>query len=274
MRAAVRGSQIETRKPMATHQYLTIEEHGPVRLVTLNRPEAFNAADEALHGELATIWPELAADDQARAVVITGAGRAFCGGGDLHLLERMTGDTTLRAAIMEEAAAIVRGMTAISVPIIAAVNGPAVGLGCSLAAMSDLVLVEEHAYFSDPHVALGLVAADGGAVMWPLLTGLLRAKEYILLGDRVPAEAAVEMGLANRVVPTGTSVAAALELAARIATLPPQAVVETKALLNHAVKNAVDALLAPALTSETASFDEPAFQANLSRMLEGRPGRS
>ena len=146
-------------------------------------------------------------------MVITGAGRAFCGGGDLRLLERMTGDTSLRAAIMEEAAAIVRGMTAVSVPIIAAVNGPAVGLGCSLAAMSDLVLVEEHAYFSDPHVALGLVAADGGAVLWPLLTGLLRAKEYILLGDRLPAEAAVQIGLANRVVPTGTSVDAALELA-------------------------------------------------------------
>ena len=126
-------------------------------------------------------------------------------------------------------------------------NGPAVGLGCSLAAMSDIVLVEEHAYFSDPHVALGLVAADGGAVMWPLLTGLLRAKEYILLGDRLPAEAAVQIGLANRVVPTGTSVEAALELAARIATLPPQAVSETKALLNRAVKNAIDALLGPAL---------------------------
>ena len=258
---------------MATHQYLTVEERGPVRLVTLNRPEAFNAADEALHGELATVWPELAADGDARAIVITGAGRAFCGGGDLHLLERMTADTALRTLIMDEAAAIVRGMTAISVPIVAAVNGPAVGLGCSLAAMSDIVLVEEQAYFSDPHVALGLVAADGGAVMWPLLTGLLRAKEYILLGDRVPAELAVQIGIANRVVPTGTSVEAALELAGRLAALPPQAVRESKALLNRAVQDAVDNLLERALASETASFDEPAFQKNLSGMLEGRGGR-
>ena len=199
--------------------------------------------------------------------MITGAGRAFCGGGDLHLLDRMTEDTALRASIMEEAAAIVRGMTAVRVPIIAAVNGPAVGLGCSLAAMSDIVLIEEHAYFSDPHVMLGLVAGDGGAVLWPLLTSLLRAKEYILLGDRLPADDAVRIGVANRVVPTGTSVDAALELAERIATLPPQAVRETKNLLNRAMQQAVEVLLPTAITTETASFDEPAFRANLSRML-------
>ena len=262
-----------TQNPQDPNPELIVEEHGAVRLLILNRPEAFNAANEALHGELANVWPRLAADRDARAIVITGAGKAFCGGGDLHLLERMTNDTTLRASIMEEGAAIVRGMTAIQVPIIAAVNGPAVGLGCSLASMSDIVLIEEHAYFADPHVALGLVAGDGGAVMWPLLTGLLRAKEYILLGDRLPAEAAVEMGIANRVVPTGTSVEAALELAGRIAALPPQAVRETKALLNHAVRNAVDTLLDAAITTETASFDEPAFRENLSQMLQPKAGR-
>ncbi len=192
---------------------LVVEVQGPVRLVTLNRPEALNAADDRLHGELATIWRELDADPEARAVVITGAGRAFCGGGDLDLLDRMTNDTRLRARIMDEARAIVRGMTAVRVPIIAAVNGPAVGLGCSLASMSDIVVVEEQAYFADPHVALGLVAGDGGALVWPLLTSLLRAKEYILLGDRVPAEEALRIGIANRVVPKGTSVEASLELA-------------------------------------------------------------
>ena len=110
---------------------------------------------------------------------------------------------------MTEAIEIVRSMTAVRVPIIAAVNGPAVGLGCSLASMSDIVVVEEHAYFADPHVALGLVAADGGAFTWPLITSLLRAKEYILLGDRLPAAEAVQLGVANRVVPTGESVTVA-----------------------------------------------------------------
>jgi enoyl-CoA hydratase len=247
---------------------LVVTADGPVRVVTLNRPAAYNAADEALHGALATVWSDLDADPEARAIVLTGAGNAFSGGGDLDLLQRMTDDPALRAAIMTEAGDIVRGMTAVRVPVIAAVNGPAVGLGCSLASMSDVVLVEEHAYFADPHVALGLVAADGGALMWPLLTSLLRAKEYILLGDRLSAEDAVRIGIANRVVPTGTSVDEAVALAHRVAGLPPQAVVETKALLNHAVAHAVTTVLARALDTETASFDEPAFRANLSRMRE------
>jgi enoyl-CoA hydratase len=249
------------------HGEISIEARDAVRLVTLNRPDAFNAANEELHGELATVWVDLDADPEVRAIVITGAGAAFCGGGDLHLLERMTADPALRASIMAEAAVIVRGMTSVRVPIIAAVNGPAVGLGCSLASMSDVVVVEEQAYFADPHVALGLVAADGGALLWPMLTSLLRAKEYILLGDRVSAEEAVRIGIANRVVPTGTSVDVALELATRMAALPPQAVRETKALLGRAVQAAVATVLDDALGVESESFDEPAFRANLDRML-------
>ena len=251
---------------------LTVTADGPVRVVTLNRPTAYNAADEALHGAIAEVWPELDADPEVRAIVLTGAGAAFSGGGDLDLLQRMTDDPDLRAAIMAEGGDIVRGMTTVRVPIVAAVNGPAVGLGCSLASMCDIVLVEEQAYFADPHVALGLVAADGGAVMWPMLTSLLRAKEYILLGDRLSADDAVRIGIANRVVPTGTSVEAAIECAHRLAALPPQAVRETKALLNQAVRHAVESLLTDALATETASFDEPAFRANLARMLQRKSG--
>ncbi|HZQ59431.1 MAG TPA: enoyl-CoA hydratase/isomerase family protein [Acidimicrobiales bacterium] len=246
---------------------LLVEVRGPVRIVTLNRPDALNATNEALHGAIARVWVELDEDADARAIVLTGSGNAFSAGGDLNLLDRMVGDTTLRDAIMSEAADIVRAMTAVRVPIIAAVNGPAVGLGCSLASMSDIVIIEEHAYFADPHAALGLVAADGGGLTWPLLTSLLRAKEYILLGDRLPAAEAVQIGLANRVVPTGTGLAAALELAERMAKLPAQAVRESKALLNKALRASVEAWLTNAIAAESASFDEPAFQANLSRML-------
>ena len=251
-----------------TDDELLIEAHGDVRIVVLNRPAALNAADEILHGRLASVWRTLAEDPEVRAVVLTGAGKAFSGGGDLDLLHRMTEDRELRSRIMDEAAEIVRTMTTVAVPIVAAVNGPAVGLGCSLAAMSDLVLVEEQAYFADPHVALGLVAADGGALTWPLLTSLLRAKEHLLLGDRLPAADAVAAGLANRVVPEGTSRDAALEVAQRLAALPAQAVRETKAMLNTALRGAVDTSLSRALEAETASFDEPAFQANLARMLD------
>ena len=249
-----------------------IEARGAVRVVTLNRPDTLNAADEALRGALAEVWPKLDADPEVRAIVLTGSGKAFSAGGDLGLLDRMTRDGELRAAIMAEAADIVRGMTSVRVPIVAAVNGPAVGLGCSLASMSDLVVMEEQAYFADPHVALGLVAADGGALMWPLLTSLLRAKEYILLGERLPADEALRLGLANRVVPRGQALTVAVELATRLAALPPQAVTESKALLNAGVRRAVESLLAAGLAGETASFDEPAFQGNLARMLS-RSGR-
>jgi enoyl-CoA hydratase len=257
----------EIRNRFGPNDELLVEARGSVRVVTLNRPDHFNAANEALHAEIARIWPVLGADPEVRVIVLTGAGNAFCAGGDLHLLDRMVGDLAHRAAIMEEGAEIVRAMTAVRVPIVAAVNGPAVGLGCSLAGMCDLVVVEEQAYFADPHVSLGLVAADGGALTWPLLTSLMRAKEYLLLGDRLPAHEALQLGLANRVVPTGTSLKVALEIAERLAALPPQAVRETKALLDSAVRSAVGTLLAGAIAAETKSFDEPAFQANLARML-------
>ena len=260
--AAVAGHGVE---PGAGSELL-VEARGPIRILTLNRPEAFNATNPALHGRLARIWPELAADPSVAAIVITGAGKAFSGGGDLDLLHAMTSDPELRADVMAEAGEIVRGMTSVRVPIIAAVNGPAVGLGCSLASMCDIVVMEEHAYFADPHVALGLVAADGGALTWPLLTSLLRAKEFILLGDRLSAADAQSLGLANRVVPKGAALATAIALAERLAALPPQSVRETKALLNRALHRAVDTLLDGALAAETDSFLEPAFHANLARM--------
>jgi enoyl-CoA hydratase len=249
-----------------------IERDGPVAVVVLNRPESLNAADAVLHARLATLWGELDADESVRAIVLTGAGKAFCAGGDLQLLDRMTHDLDVRDSVMAEAVQIVGAMTAVRVPIIAAVNGPAVGLGCSLAGMSDLVLVEEDAYFADPHVALGLVAADGGALTWPLLTSLMRAKEYLLLGDRLPAAEAVALGVANRVVPPGSARVEAVALAHRLAALPPQAVAGTKAVLNTAVRAAVSQVLPTAVASETASFDTPEFRANLARMRERSRG--
>ncbi len=247
---------------------LLVEVDDGIAVVTLNRPDSLNATDEALHGALAAVWPRLSADPDVRAVVLTGNGRAFSGGGDLDLLQRMTEDLDLRARIMAEGIDIVEAMTAVPVPIVAAVNGPAVGLGCSLAAMSDLVVMEEQAYYADPHVMLGLVAADGGALTWPLLTSLLRAKEFLLLGDRMPAAQALELGLANRVVPTGTALDEARALAARLAALPPQSVRETKSALNTALRTAVATALRPAIEAETRSFDEPAFRTNLARMLD------
>lgn len=239
-----------------------------VAVVTLNRPEALNAADEELHGAIASVWSQLAGLPECRAVIITGAGSAFSAGGDLSLLERMSGDLALRRRIMAEAAEIVRAMTSFPLPVVAAVNGPAVGLGCSLAALSDLVVMAESAYLADPHVAIGLAAGDGGAITWPLNMGLQRVKEWLLLGGRISAEQALQFGLANRVVPDGQAVPEAGKLARRLANLPPQALRETRRVLNQPLAARIEAALDDILDAETRSFDEPAFRAGLARLRE------
>ena len=173
----------------------------------------------------------------------------------------MTRDLPLRTRVMAEAADIVRAMASFPLPVVAAVNGPAVGLGCSLAALSDLVVMAESAYLADPHVALGLAAGDGGAITWPLNMGLQRVKEWLLLGGRMSAEQALQFGLANRVVPDGQAVPEASKLARRLANLPPQALRETRRVLNQPLVARIDEALGDILDAETRSFDEPAFQA-------------
>jgi enoyl-CoA hydratase/carnithine racemase len=239
-----------------------------VAVVTLNRPESLNAADEEMHGAIATVWSQVAELPDCRAVVLTGAGSAFSAGGDLSLLDRMTRDLALRSRTMAEAADLVHAMTSFPLPIVAAVNGPAVGLGCSLAGLSDLVVMAESAYLADPHVALGLVAGDGGAITWPFNMGLQRVKEWLLLGGRISAEQALQFGLANRVVPDGEVVPEASKLARRLGSLPPQALRETRRVLNQPLVARIDEALADLLDAETRSFDEPAFQAGLARLRE------
>jgi enoyl-CoA hydratase len=151
------------------------------------------------------------------------------------------------------------------VPIIAAVNGPAVGLGCSLVALSDISYMAESAYLADPHVVIGLVAADGGPITWPLLTSLQLAKEYALTGDRIPAERAAAIGLVNHVCPDGKAVDEALGCARRIAKLPQRAVEDTRRAMNIHLERAVLATLDFALAAEDRSFGSPELRANLDR---------
>jgi len=244
---------MKTTEGAAGEPPLLVERHGDVRVVTLNRPEALNAANDELHRRLSEIWGELEADVGCRAVVLTGAGRAFSAGGDLGVLSRMSEDGAYRDAVLSEARKIVRSLVQFPLPIVAAVNGPAVGLGCSLAALCDIVLIEQSAYLADPHVSVGLVAADGGAITWPALTSLLRAKEYLYTGDRIPAAVAVELGLANRVVDDGTSLEQAIGLAERLAHQPRQALRDTKRALNKHLERAVLDILDFAVAAESIS---------------------
>jgi enoyl-CoA hydratase len=253
---------------------LLIEERGAVRVVTLNRPEALNAANEPLHIALQSVWQHLAADRDARAVVLTGAGRAFSAGGDFQHFVELWDDRPRRRREIEGARRLLTEMVDFPLPVVAAVNGPAVGLGCNLAVLSDVVLIAESAYMADPHVSVGLTAADGGAPTWPLLMSMLRAKEYLLTSERIPADQAVALGLANRVVLDAELFDQALAVAQRIAELPSQAVQSTKRALNMHIKRAVAGVLEYALSEEYDSFDTAEHQTLVTRFLERSAARA
>jgi enoyl-CoA hydratase/carnithine racemase len=247
---------------------IQISAEGPIRVVTLNRPDRLNATNHVLHSGLAALFPQLDADDEARVAVLTGAGRAFSAGGDFDYLDELSRDDALRRQTLVDGRLIVTGMVGCRLPLIAAVNGPAVGLGCSLVALSDIVFMAESAHLADPHVALGLVAADGGPVVWPLLTSLQLAKEYALTGDRIPAQRAAEIGLVNHVVADDQVLTEAMACAQRIARLPKGAVEDTKRVLNIQMERAVLAVLDYALAAEDRSFTTPELRANVERMLK------
>jgi len=252
--------------------HIEIESEGAVRIVRLNRPEQLNATNHELHAGLARLFPQVDADDDARALVLTGNGRAFSAGGDFSYLDELARDPALRRDSLTHGRQIVAGMVACRVPVVAAVNGPAVGLGCSLVALSDIVFMGESAHLADPHVMVGLVAADGGPVTWPLLISLQLAKEYALTGDRIPAARAAQIGLANHVCPDDEVVPQALACAQRIAKLPRRAVEDTKRILNLHLERAVLGAVDFALTAEDRSFTSPELRANLDRLLARSEG--
>ena len=246
---------------------LQVRSDGPVRVITLNRPDDLNATNHVLHAGLASLFPQLDADEEARVAVITGAGRAFSAGGDFGYIDELSRDAELRHATLTHGRQIVTGMVACRLPIVAAVNGPAVGLGCSLVALSDIVFMAASAHLADPHVLLGLVAADGGPVVWPLLTSLQLAKEYALTGDRIPARRGAEIGLVNHVCPDDEVLDQALACAHKIARLPKGAVEDTKRIINIQMERAVLAALDFALTAEDRSFTTPELRANIDKLL-------
>ena len=240
---------------------IAVATDGPVRVVTLNDPDALNAFSEQMHESFTELWSHIAKDEDARAVVLTGAGRAFSAGGNYADFERRRVDLDFRKSEMQHARDIVNSMIDCPLPVVAAVNGPAVGLGCTVATLCDIVFMADTAFIADPHVSVALVAGDGSAVSWPAHTSLLKAKQYILTGDRIPAEEAVALGLANFVVPKDELLDAALAFAHRLASQPPFALRETKRILNEVLRRNAERALQTGLDAEHASHDTPEYQA-------------
>ncbi|WP_280305313.1 enoyl-CoA hydratase/isomerase family protein [Nocardia abscessus] len=236
---------------------LTVASEGPVRIVVIDRPDELNAVNAELHRALAQVWRQLAADREARVVILTGSGRAFSAGGDLDWITSFLDDTVARDESIREGAQIIEEMLRFPLPVIAAVNGAAMGLGASLAVLCDVVLMSERAYLADPHVAVGLVAGDGGAAFWPLLTPILRTREFLYTGDRIDAVTAVEVGLASRVVAADELLDEARKLAVRLAALPPEALRSTKRVVNMYLSQALAGPMQAGFAAEVVTMQSP-----------------
>src|SRR3989442_4527007 len=184
------------------YQHLRFErrERGVV-LVTINRPEVLNATNDRLHWELTQVWLTLDADETARVAVVTGAGRAFSAGGDLDMVEANSRDAKRLARTVREASDLVYNMINTDKPIISAINGVAVGAGLVVALLAAISIMSETARFTDGHTKLGVVAGDHAAVLWPLLSGMAKAKYYLLTSDFIDGRQADRIGLVSLCVP-------------------------------------------------------------------------
>jgi len=247
---------------------LRYEKKGPISIVTLNDPERRNCFTDELQHAFVDVWVDILRDQDVRAVILTGTGRAFSAGGDIPGFIRNVEDVEYRRWSMRNARLLMDHVLGCHVPVIAAINGPAVGLGCSIAVACDLVLMADTAYMADTHVNVGLVAGDGGVVTWPFMMSLLKVKEYLFTGDRIPAAEAVQLGLANRVVPVDDLMAEALALAEKLVAQPPQALQETKRALNLHLQRATLDVLPYALSAETESFSSPEVGAMAKSFVE------
>ena len=216
------------------YQHLTFErlDHGVLRM-TLDRPERLNAAHEPMHSELARVWTDIHRDPATRAVVVTGAGSAFSAGGDLGMVQRLTGNYPAIVSMLRETQELVYNMINCDTPVVSAINGTAVGAGLVVALLADISIAAEGIRVTDGHLRLGVAAGDHAAIVWPLLCGMAKAKYYLLTADFVDAAEAERIGLISRCVPADRLMEEAVSVATRLATGPQHAVRLTKRALNN-----------------------------------------
>lgn len=183
------------------YETLLLERRGRLLRITLNRPDVLNAFGPTMHVEIIDALRFAGSDPDSDVILLTGAGRAFSAGGDLERMEECIADPTEFDREAADAKRLVFTLLDIEKPVVARVNGPAVGLGATVALFCDVIFAAESAKLGDPHVKVGLVAGDGGSVIWPQLIGFARAKEYLMTGALIPAPEAAAMGLINHAVP-------------------------------------------------------------------------
>ena len=246
----------DTAPPATTYtgyRSLSFERQGRVLTITIDAPQKKNAVDDDLHGDLARVFSQVNADAGTDVVILTGTGRWFCAGGDMTWFQSLIDEPQRWTAMIIEAKRIINGLLELEKPIIARVNGAAAGLGASLALLCDLVVADETALIGDPHVKMGLVAGDGGAIIWPQLVGFAKAKEMLLTGRMLTAAEAQAMGLINYAVPAQQLDLKVNELATELAQGATLAIRWTKTVMNLELRRIANLLTDAALAYETVT---------------------
>jgi enoyl-CoA hydratase len=252
---------------------LRIERRGDVLLAAIDRPDSpLNAVNGELHAELAALFRGLRREDRARAVLLTGRGRAFSAGGDFAWFPELQRPGALEA-LRRDAKQLVWDLLDVEIPIVAALNGHAVGLGASIALLCDVIFMADTATLSDPHVQVGIVAGDGGVAIWPLVLGPARAKQYLLTGDPLDAPTAERLGLVNRVVAAADLEREALAFAERLAAGAPLAIRYTKLAVNKWIKEAANVAFDASTALELVTFASRDHAEALAAIREKRKPR-
>jgi 2-(1,2-epoxy-1,2-dihydrophenyl)acetyl-CoA isomerase len=225
---------------MSDYETVNVHRRGGAATIELNRPDRLNAWNQQFGRDLRAAVEEVADDDDVRAVLVTGAGRGFSSGADLKDMgeddpKTEDGRPDVYTVLTERYHPIIKGLREMPKPVVAAVNGPAVGIGCSLALASDLIVAKQSAYFLLAFVNVGLVPDGGSSVFIPARVGHARAFEMALLGERVDAEAAERWGLINRVWPDDEFDKRVTELIDRLAAGPTKSYAGTKRQLNNRI---------------------------------------
>ncbi len=221
------------------YRCIQFERRQRVLVIKLNRPDQLNAIDARLHTELSQVFTDAAADPDSDVIVLTGNGRAFCAGGDLDWMQSSIDRPAEFELVASEAKAIIFSQLDLSKPLVCRLNGHATGLGATLAVCSDIVVAHTGVKIGDPHVKVGLVAGDGGALLWPQLMGYAKAKRYLLTGDMLSAAEGERLGLLSEVVPPEQLDAASYGLAERLARGATKAIRWTKITANLPLKQLV-----------------------------------
>jgi enoyl-CoA hydratase len=252
---------------------LTVSHTDGVLEVTLDRPELLNRFDEVLETDLTDVLRAAARDQQVRAVLLLANGRAFSAGGDFDLMIETNTNAETRRAALQRARDLLSALQHLPQPLVVGVQGAAIGLGATVPLGSDAVVASRNATIADTHVAVALVAGDGGALYWPQSAGMLRARRCLLTGEVLTADKAYEFGLVTDLVESPADVAPfARELALRIAALPPLAVQGTKAALNQLTRQRAGEVVETALLAEGATLASADLIEAIAAFKEKRPG--